>query len=70
MNDIKALMIIIGDKMNVKGFHSIVYKGKNNGRIDVPESWIGEEVIVQLLPKKSHQKCESRIPVESRSEEL
>ena len=43
--------------MDVKGFHSIVYRGENNGRIDVPESWIGEEVIVQLLPKKTCQKC-------------
>lgn len=43
--------------MDVKGFHSMVFNGGNNGRVDVPESWIGEEVIVQIVPKKVCKLC-------------
>ena len=54
--------------MTKKGFHSLVYKGANNGRIDVPESWIGEEVIVQIIPKKLCERCGSRIPYEDQKD--
>lgn len=50
--------------MCVKGFHSMVYQGENNGRVDVPESWIGEEVIVQIVPKKTCNECGSSIPAD------
>ncbi|MCK4666890.1 hypothetical protein KAU33_09085 [Candidatus Dependentiae bacterium] len=54
--------------MGKKGFYSMVYKGKNNGRVDVPESWIGEEVIVQIIPKKLCERCGSNIPADIHEE--
>lgn len=46
----------------------MVYRGKFNGRVDVPESWIGEEVIVQIIPKKECPECRELTSVEDLEE--